>query len=337
MPTTPRRLLREMLEKHGPLIEEAFLSAVAEVVNGAGVKAIADALSRADYDRAIDILGLTEEAFETVGESVRNSYVGSGRSVSGWIDKVSDAEIKLLFKPGDPIAAEWLRTKSSSLVTRITEGQRISIREALSDGMEAGRNPRSVTLDIIGRRPRGANARQGGLVGLTRDQAQRVQRVRSDLLSGDPARMRKYLKMQLRDRRFDRTVARAIKAGTPLTRTEVDRIAGRLADRTLQWRGEAIARTETTQAFHAAQDHAFGQGIGSGHLPADKVTKTWRSANDERVRFSHSALNGVTLPMNEVFVSPIGSMMKHPGDTSLGAVPGDIIQCRCRLTYEVIE
>lgn len=326
-----------MLAEHEPLIKDAFLKAVAEVTNGASLSSIVAALERADYDRAIDILGLTDEAFETVTESVRTAYTQSGRSVSGWINDASELEIKFMFKPGDPVAAEWLRTKSGTLVTRITEGQRTSIREALAQGMEAGRNPRSVSLDIIGRRPKGLNTRQGGLVGLTRQQAQRVQSLREDLLSGDPARMRRYMKQKLRDRRFDRTVARAIQAETPLTRTEVDRVMGRLADRTLQWRGENIARTEANQAFHAAQDHSFRQGIGSGHLPADKVTKTWRSAADERVRFSHQVLNGQTLPMDDIFVSPMGSMMKHPGDTSLGAVAGDIVQCRCRLTYSVVE
>lgn len=337
MATTPRRLLREMLETHGPLIKDAFLQSVAEVVNGASVKAITEALKRADYDLAMDILGLTDEAFETVSESVRNSYLASGRSVSGWIGSASAAEIRLQFKPGDPVAAEWLRDKSSKLVTRITKGQRESVKDILSEGMEAGRNPRSVALDVVGRIPKGANARQGGVVGLTRSQAQTVQRIREGLMSGDAAEMRKYLQLQLRDKRFDRKVAKALQDGKGLTRIEADRIAERYSDKALRWRGENIARTEAGQAFHAAQDHSFRQGIASGHLQADKVTKTWRDSGDDRVRGSHRILNGQTLPMDDIFVSPIGSMMKHPGDMSLGAHPGDILHCRCRLTYSLIE
>lgn len=337
MPTTPRSLLREILKTHGTLIEEAFLSAVADVVNKASVKAIAEALSRAEYDLALDILGLSDEAFETVSESVRNAYTASGRSVTGWINDASASEIRMHFKIGDPVAADWLRQKSSRLVTQLNSGQREAVRDVLAQGMETGRNPRSVALDVIGRLPKGANARQGGIVGLTRKQAMKVQSLREDLLSGDPKRLRAYLRLGLRDRRFDRKVAGAIKSGTPLTRTEVERITARYSDKALRWRGENIARTEATQAFHAAQDHSFGQGISSGHVPADKVTKTWHSASDERVRFSHTVLDGQTVGMDDVFVSPIGSMMKHPGDTSLGAQAADIVQCRCRLSYAMIE
>lgn len=337
MPTTPRRLLRQMLEEHRPIIAEAFLEAVANTVNGASITAISEALGRAEYDLALDLLGLSDEAFETVAESVRGAYRASGRSVSAWIDGASAAEIRFQFKPGDPAAAEWLRTKSSRLVSQISSAQRETVREALAEGMERGTNPRTVALDVVGRIPKGANRRSGGIVGLTRKQAQTVQRIQDDLLSGGPKRMRSYLNLKLRDRRFDRTIARAIKAERPLTRTEVDRITGRYADRALKWRADNIARTEANQAFHAAQDHSFRQGIGSGHVQPDKLTKTWHASADDRVRFSHTVLNGQVVGMDDVFVSPIGSMMKHPGDTSLGAVPADIVQCRCRMTYRMIE
>jgi hypothetical protein len=335
MATTPRRLLRQMLEEHGPLIADAFLEAVANSVNGASIKAVAEALGRSEYDVALDLLGLNEEAFETVAESVQTAYRGSGRAVSGWIEGASGAEVRLQFKPGDPVAADWLRKKSSRLVAQISETQRETVREALAAGMDKGLNPRTVALDVAGRIPKGANRRTGGIVGLTRNQARTVSRLRDDLMSGDPARMRSYLNLSLRDRRFDRTVSRAIKAGKGLTRAEVDRITGRYADKALKWRADAIARTEANQAFHAAQDHSFGQGISSGHIQPDQVEKTWHASRDDRVRFSHSVLNGQTVGMDDVFVSPMGSMMKHPGDTSLGAVPGDIIQCRCRMSYRM--
>src|SRR6056297_265740 len=335
MATTPRRLLRQMLEEHGPLIADAFLEAIASSVNGASIKAISEALGRSEYDLALDLLGLNEEAFETVAESVQTAYRGSGRAVSGWIEGASSAEIRLQFKPGDPVAADWLRKKSSRLVTQISEAQRETVREALAEGMEKGRNPRTVALDVAGRIPKGANRRSGGIVGLTRNQARTVARLKEDLMSGDAAKMRAYLRLNLRDRRFDRTVARAIKAGKGLTRSEVDRITGRYADKALKWRADTIARTEANQAFHAAQEHSFGQGISSGHIQPDQVGKTWHAAQDDRVRYSHTVLNGQTVPMDGVFVSPIGSMMKHPGDTSLGASAADIVQCRCRMTYRM--
>lgn len=335
MPTTPRTLLKALLEEHGPLVRDAFLKAVAETVNGVSVKALTEALKQADYDKALDIIGISDDAFAGVSERVRETYLASGRSVSGWIDSQSSAELKLIFKAGDPVAADWLRKKSSRLVSQISEGQRTGLRDIMGNGMEAGRNPRSVALDVIGRRPVGANSRQGGILGLTRKQGLKVQSLREDLLSGDPVRLRAYMRLDLRDRRFDKTILRAISEKRGLTRAEVDNITGRYADRALRWRGENIARTEANQAFHAAQDHAFEQAIGSGH--AQNVMKTWRSAADDRVRYSHQVLDGMEVRMEEFFVSPIGSMMRHPGDTSLGAAPEDIIQCRCTMTYSMVK
>lgn len=333
MPSTSRKVLRQLLEQHGPIIQEAFLQAVANTTNGVSIKSIAAALERADYDMALDILGLTGEAFETVAERVQDAYLASGRASSSWIGGVSSSEIRLQFKPGNPVAAQWLRDKSSTLVQHISDGQRISIREALEEGMERGLNPRTAALDVAGRIPKGSNSRRGGLVGLTRKQSQTVTSLRDDLISGDPSRMKRYFRLKLRDKRFDGTVFKAIRENRGLSQAEVNKISGRYADKALKWRADNIARTEVNQAFHAAQDHSFQQAIESGHASIENVRKTWHSSRDDRVRFSHSVLNGTTLAMDDVFVSPIGSMLRHPGDVSLGASTEDIAGCRCRMSY----
>ena len=335
MATTPRKLLKQLLEIHGPLIERAFLQAVSTAVNSASVKLISDALSRGDYDQALDILGITPEAFDTVAESIDSAYRASGRGIGQWISGVSEADIQFQFKVGNPVAAAWLQHKSSTFVTEIGEAQRAAVREALASGMERGLNPRTVALDIAGRRLKGQNQRTGGIVGLTKRQTRTVLKIKSDFESADLDAMRAYLRLKLRDRRFDGKVRRAIKSGKPLSREDINRIAGRYSDKALKWRADNIARTEATQAFHAAQDHAFGQAIESGHVEPQNVVKTWISARDDRVRFSHSVLNGQQTSHEGVFVSPIGSMMKHPGDRSLGASADDTAQCRCRLTYTV--
>ncbi len=64
-----------------------------------------------------------------------------------------------------------------------------------------------------------------------------------------------------------------------------------------------------------------------------KKTKTWHTALDEKVRMTHIAIEGVTIPINEPF--HVGnSLMMMPLDTSLGASADEIVNCRCSVEYK---
>lgn len=64
-----------------------------------------------------------------------------------------------------------------------------------------------------------------------------------------------------------------------------------------------------------------------------KKTKTWHTALDERVRFDHMAVEGVTVGINEHFIVG-GYPMLYPLDTSLGADISQIANCRCSVSYQ---
>jgi len=87
-------------------------------------------------------------------------------------------------------------------------------------------------------------------------------------------------------------------------------------------RAATIARTET----HNAAMAALWATLQYRRIPVR--TKTWWTAQDERVRHSHQALHGVTLPIDEPFQAASGPMM-YPSDDSMGAGAEDIINCRC--------
>jgi hypothetical protein len=65
----------------------------------------------------------------------------------------------------------------------------------------------------------------------------------------------------------------------------------------------------------------------------DAMTKTWNTIGDEKVRPSHAAKDGETIPMHRLFVLD-GGMMLQPRDGSLGASLSEVIACRCFLTYD---
>ncbi|MCG8447860.1 MAG: phage head morphogenesis protein, partial [Hyphomicrobiales bacterium] len=129
-----------------------------------------------------------------------------------------------------------------------------------------------------------------------------------------------------RDRRFDRTVAKAIREGRALDRVTVNRIAGRYGDRLLQLRGEAIARSEMLSALQASKLEAFRQAVDSGQVSRETIKRTWRTAGDGRVRDTHNGMNGQTvLGLDAPFISPSGVRLMHPGD----GPAEESINCRC--------
>ena len=100
----------------------------------------------------------------------------------------------------------------------------------------------------------------------------------------------------------------------------------KLAPSLSRGRAARIARTETHNAAMAAQDAILK------YRKVPVATKTWVTAQDDKVRPSHQAVSGVTVPFNEPF-SVGGSQMMRPGDQSLGAGAEEVVNCRCALLY----
>lgn len=61
--------------------------------------------------------------------------------------------------------------------------------------------------------------------------------------------------------------------------------------------------------------------------------KVWLTAGDEKVRASHSAIDGTIVKADDVFVTGMGGRMRFCGDMSLGADLSDVINCRCETIY----
>lgn len=331
-----RAIIEELLARYDEVIRDAFLAAIQDIRSSITLRVIVERLEKGDVEGAMSALQLDRDAFSRLELAIADAYNSGGAATVGNLPKLTDpAGNRVVFRFGvrNPEAEAWLRDHSSTLVTRIVDDQRIAIRTALVDGLEQGRNPRQTALDVVGRVSRATNQREGGIIGLTAAQERYVATARQDLLSGDPERLRHYLTLGRRDKRFDRSILKAIREGKPLPREMVDRITGRYADRLLELRGEMLARTETMMALGKSRDDAIRQQIAAGKIMAEDVTKTWRSAGDGRVRHTHSVLNGRKVGIDGYFQSPSGAMLKHPGDPS--APISETSGCRCFVEYRV--
>ncbi len=94
-------------------------------------------------------------------------------------------------------------------------------------------------------------------------------------------------------------------------------------------KSERIVRTEN----HRVQLEARLNGLEDAEDMGIKLMKEWVSAIDERTRFSHVALNGTVITVNENFRSMSGGYGKAPGQMGNA---GDDINCRCSLASVIL-
>lgn len=330
--TQTRRAFLEKLDQLKPGLARAFEEAVADIRSEAQLRALEAAIARGDIEAALQTLRLGAEYFAPLDRAIREAYEGGAIWGLAQMPPKSLRHTGLAsvrFQGRHPRAEAWVREAAGALIREISQDQSAMIREAILRGLEAGRGPRSLALDLVGRVD--GNSRKGGLIGLTRKQAGWVQGARKQLEDLD----RGYFSRTLRDRRFDRMIAKAIRDGQPLAKGDVDRIVGRYSDRMLKARGDTIARTETLRALNAGRYEGIQQMVESGKVPASAVSLTWEATPSGRTRDTHAAMHGQTIKLGGLFQSPSGALLAHPGDTDHGAGPDEVVNCRCHVRARV--
>lgn len=264
------------------------------------------------------------------------------------LDGPEPSRITFRFDMTNPRAEARIRTEAASRVAGYVEEQVQVARKVIGDGFQRGEGPQQIATDIAGRINPVSKRREGGIIGLSDPQAGYVENMRRRLLSGDPDEMLKVLGqtdsdgkwvdgtgMTLRDRRYDRSIKKAIRdvaAGkpNPLTRERVDEMTAKYSDRLLARRAEDVARTETASGVEMARAEATRQALDKAGLDDDALTKRWvHQGGIENARAQHLAMNARTVVgVDALFVLPDGTEMLFPHDPAGGAKHNT--NCRCR-------
>lgn len=92
------------------------------------------------------------------------------------------------------------------------------------------------------------------------------------------------------------------------------------------------------QALLLARSDLVAIGNGGTHAAVSAAakagvvvkTKTWLTAGDERVRPTHIAASGQTVPLNQSFIVGVGTL-QYPGDPA--GPPEEVWNCRCTVVY----
>lgn len=324
------------LDKLWPGMAKAFRVAINNIASNVSLTALERAIAARDIEAAFNALNMDRGLLSPLAQSITGSYIGGGQAVATSAMVITrrkpiGARIVAGFDIGNPRAAEWARAAGSNLITEITSDTRNMVAQAIREGLDAGRGPRTTALDIAGRIQGGKRA--GGLVGLHSADAGYVQNLRREL--ADPDLMANYFSRTRRDKRFDAAIRRAISEGRPVAQANIERIAGRYADRLLVTRGERIARTETLRAMHAGRQEMTEQLIESGQVQAQDVTRAWQDTGDGRTRNTHKDADGQSVGVSGSFQVG-GYSMRYPGDTSLGAPARETINCRCYVKISLL-
>jgi hypothetical protein len=268
------------------------------------------------------------------------------------LDGPQPTNIMFRFDMTNPRAESRIRTEAASRVTGYVDEQVETARRIIADGFARGEGPQTIATDIAGRINPLSGKREGGIIGLSDPQVEYIESMRRRLLSGDPDEMSKVIGrfkdgrwvegsgMTRRDRRFDRSIIKAIRETAdgkpnPLTRDRIDEMVSKYSERLLAKRADDVARTETAQGVMMARSEATKQALDKDGLPDTAVTKTWRHLGGvHHARDWHLAMNGKDVTgIDAVFHMPDGSLMKHSHDPDGGA--RNNVACRCGTDFDI--
>lgn len=321
-----------------PDLRKAFLATIQRAKNVAPIGRIEEALRYGRVDDAIVlIMGMPSQNLAFWGELVH----ATRRALVEVAHKEIKAAGKLLgpkanvfvgFDIANPRTIRAINAADLSLVRDTDALTREGIRTYITAQLVAGKNPRTVVPELVGR-VMSDGTRKGGILGLTDRQTQAVANYRSSLenLSKDA------LNRALRDKRFDSTIARAIEDDEELSPEKIDQLVGRYQDNFLAHRAETIARTESAKAQRDGIKASWDQAVDSGVVSSSALTKRWVTSKDERVRpaisstgrvalgfgieYNHRQMEGQIVGYDELFTAP------DTGEQAWGPPVG--VNCRC--------
>ena len=219
----------------------------------------------------------------------------------------------------NPAVRRHMANYALDRIVQISQAQRDAIRTVLMEqSVLQGIGPRDVARSI----------RES--IGLTPYQMNIVKGYRDELTNLDPA----ALERKLRDRRFDKTVKRAIETNTPLSADQIDAMVAAYHRRMLALRAETIARTESIRATSYGAV-ARAQDVLDTH-PDLEVVKVWIATDDHRTRPTHRDLDKQEVTgMETPFRTSAGNLLRWPIDQEGSA--DEVINCRCSIGFRFIR
>lgn len=331
-----REVLEALKAEWQLTLAQEWLLALLSIKSNVTLAGLVAEIERGNIDNAIRMLDISPDRFARFERALLDTYNQGGQAV---VDRMP----ALRGPDGNRVHFSWgvrnlaaeqnLRRHAAALVDGLVDEQLTVTRMVLVDGLSRGQNPRQTALELVGPINRRTGAREGGVIGLSSPQVTTLNKIHMGLRTGDEQAMRDYLGYQLRDKRFDGHVKRALAAGEAVPGDAVARITTAYSNRALKYRADNIALTETNIALEKAKHDAFQQQIDAGKLDAQDVTVTWGVSVSKEKREDHLAMVGKSVPFGQLFTLPDGTQCTGPHDPNLPAK--HLVGCKCQATLSV--
>lgn len=253
------------------------------------------------------------DEIQRVGVGIANEVEGLFRRAATTLAKelAEGLDVPLAYDATNPRAVRILDSMELRLAEDFTANTRDAMRAVLRDGLERGLNPRVTAT------------RLRASIGLSAHEVEQAQNYERLLRAGS----KDALDRELRDARFDRSVARAASGGTPLTETQIQRMVSGYYDGLTATAAETLARTESLAAVHMGAEEMWSQAIGVGDVDPAAMECIWQAGDPPRTRAWHASMDGQTRAFGETFLSGKGNALRFPCDPA--APISERARCRC--------
>ena len=332
--------LDAILNELEPALAQALLDAFAGIRRNVDMPALRDAVERGDVQAVEDALNIEESSFAPYAAVATTLFVTFGLAYAPTI-RISPLTVPPLTGLAAGLTPEPPRSRNERRRERRLSRHKFNIPAAMPAGQsviqenvrriteQARQIAREMVVEGVGRRDVAKRIRDS--IGLSHAQHGYVESMRRRLASGDPVEMRAVLSGQsLRDKRFDRTIKKAIAAGQPLSPGQIEKMTEAYTRKLIRKRAQEVAAAESQQVAEAAKFEAVKQ-------TGRPVTKEWRHsqilrfARKDHIFMNKRKVEGLETP----FVMPDGVQMQYAHDPSGGAKHN--ANCRCRTVYSVGE
>lgn len=331
-----------------PALAKVLMDAFLAQQSALDIDLIIAALEAGNVGAVLELLNLPASlaAFDAVPTALQQVTNTAGIAAAALIlPRVGGVTFQ--FNTLNPRLITWLQTYSLGLIRQINENTRDAVRQALVSGMNAGKGPKGVAVQV--KQSVGLTAKQAKAVANYRAQLEtfherrgatawglgnkpnKVNGTQVSILDADGANTDGIQVRRLRDFRFDGQLKQALKTGKPLKPEQIDKMVAAYQRKYVALRARTIARTEAIRATNMGIQDAWQQALDKGVVPEALVRKRWIVARDERLCEVCGPIPGMNpkkgVPHAASFQTPEGPVTLPPMHPN----------CRCVVSYRQYE
>lgn len=300
--------LRAQLDAAEAAIATAFTTDVSWLQSQSTIVEIAAAIEERRVNDIVSDANIQRFA-ESVAAATTAQYIAAAIVVAEYLARKLEHPVH--FDPTNGRAMLRIHQNNAYLVREVTDEVRAVIREAVSDGIELGLNPK-----VHARMLRGS-------LGLTQKQYAIVSNYRRKLQANDGS----ALGNELRDRRFDDQVSAASAGDEPLTSAQIEKMVARYQERFIKYRSEAIGRTEAQRSVHEGADDMWAESVSRGDVDPVEMERIWKHHGGPNQRENHVDMHNQVRGFGEAFRSGSGWHLRYPCDPNAPA--SETVHCHC--------